>query len=144
MWLEVEKPCRTPYMCWSLRSIVKPSKDMGTLEAYMGIGNLSTLTLKSTEWMGMIEGLCSREGVPSLCCVSGCCGAILACSQERHLWSSWREPLVCIGEGIMRLYFYVLPDKPSRGVGLETIDTFLMNLVIILAWHWIIWMLRCN
>ena len=85
MWLGVEKLCRTPCMCWCLRSIVKPSKNMGTHEACMGIGNISTLTVKRTGWMGIPKGLCSREGVPSLCFLSGCCGAILACTQVSHL-----------------------------------------------------------
>lgn len=90
-----------PCMCLSLRNVVKPSKSMGAQEACIGIGNIYSLTLKSARGMGTPRGLKRREEVPSLCCVSGYYGVVLAYSQGSYPWSSWREPLVCIGEGAM-------------------------------------------
>ena len=90
-WLGFEKPCKIPCMCLSLDNDVKPNKSMGTQTTCMGIGNLSTLTLNITRGMGIPEELCSREGIPSLCCVSGYCGEMLSYIQVSYLWSSWRE-----------------------------------------------------
>ena len=70
-----------------MHNTFKPSKSMGTQEDCMGIGNIYMLTLKRNGGMGIPKGLCSREGVPSLCYVSGYCGAE-ACSQVSYLCSS--------------------------------------------------------
>ena len=93
----------------------------------MGIGNLPMITLKSTEGICLPAGIYSREGVPYLCCVSGYCGAILAFILASYLWSSWREPLVLIGQRSMQLYAFVFPNKPNIGVGLEMVVIILIN-----------------
>ena len=107
MWLGVEKPCKIPCICLSLRSVVKSNNILGTQEACMGIDNLSTITLKNMGGLGMHEVLRRKEGVPSLCRVSGYCGVMLAYSQVSYPWSSWKEPLVCIGEESIQAYLFL-------------------------------------
>ena len=87
-WIGFENPYKIPCMFSSLCNVIKPSKTMVDHVACMGIDNLSTLTLKRNGGMVMPEGLCRREGIPSLCCVSGYFGAVLACSRVSYLWSS--------------------------------------------------------
>lgn len=68
-----------PCICLSLRNAIKSNKSMGTHKACMGVGNLSTLTLKSTKGMGTSEDYVAEKEYHHYD-VSGYYGVVLACS----------------------------------------------------------------
>ena len=68
-----------PCTCMILYSATKPNRSMGTQEVVRALVTFLCSHLRALEMMGTSKGLCSIEGVPSMCCVSEYFGVVLAC-----------------------------------------------------------------